>query len=255
MPRARNIKPGFFENEHLGELPGDIQLLFIGLWTQSDREGVIEYRIGKLRKALFGFRPDMTLEVFNRYITVLEQVDHGSMLVRVPFEEKEYLVIANFGDHQKPHHTEKKGKLPSRKALLEAKKRDLTVNYPLDNRKDPFQNALIPDLLIPDLLIPDTYTDDFENFWNEYGKIGSKQKALKVFKKIKGVDYETIIAGLRRYQSYARANAHWYHPQHASTWLNDRGWESEYPIEAPKQSIAQQNINLGIQQFLSESDQ
>ena len=32
MARARNIKPGFFDNEILGELPALTRLLFIGLW-------------------------------------------------------------------------------------------------------------------------------------------------------------------------------------------------------------------------------
>jgi len=72
--------------------------------------------------------------------------------------------------------------------------------------------------------------DRFENFWNEYGKIGSKQNALKAFNRIKGVEYETIIAGLRKYQEWARANT-WYSPKHASTWLNAKGWEDEYTIQ------------------------
>ncbi len=40
MARARNIKPGFFDNEILGELPALTRLLFIGLWCLADREGV-----------------------------------------------------------------------------------------------------------------------------------------------------------------------------------------------------------------------
>lgn len=39
MARARNIKPGFFINEDLVELPFSTRLLFAGLWIIADREG------------------------------------------------------------------------------------------------------------------------------------------------------------------------------------------------------------------------
>ena len=40
MSRSRNIKPGFFKNEHLAECQPLARLLFIGLWTLADREGL-----------------------------------------------------------------------------------------------------------------------------------------------------------------------------------------------------------------------
>jgi len=39
MSRSRNIKPGFFRNADLVELPVETRLLFIGLWGLADREG------------------------------------------------------------------------------------------------------------------------------------------------------------------------------------------------------------------------
>lgn len=39
MARARNIKPGFFTNDELVELPFEVRSLFIGLWAIADREG------------------------------------------------------------------------------------------------------------------------------------------------------------------------------------------------------------------------
>ena len=145
MPRARNIKPGFFENEFIGSQIGDIQILFIGLWTQADREGVIELRLPKIRKAIFGFRPDVTDDVLNGYLTVIERLDNGEMLVRARHENKDYLVVKNFMQHQSPHHTEKKGKLPALKVLLEAKNDDLTVKPRLEHRELPCHNALNPE--------------------------------------------------------------------------------------------------------------
>ena len=44
MARSRNIKPAFFENELLGELPPLDRLSFIAMWTIADFKGCFEYR-------------------------------------------------------------------------------------------------------------------------------------------------------------------------------------------------------------------
>lgn len=72
--------------------------------------------------------------------------------------------------------------------------------------------------------------DDFENFWNEYGKIGNKNQAMKAYNKaIKGIDYARIIEGVIRYQQYLAANS-WCGIKHAATWLNNRCWDDDYSI-------------------------
>ena len=49
MARSRNIKPGFFKNEDLLDLPYEYRLLFVGLWTLADREGYLEDRPKRIR--------------------------------------------------------------------------------------------------------------------------------------------------------------------------------------------------------------
>ncbi len=93
------------------------------------------------------------------------------------------------------------------------------------------------------------YTPEFEYFWSIYGSIGTKDSAAIAFNKIEGIDHETIIRGLEGYQAYARANADWYSPQHASTWLNKRGWESEWQHQErrpSKQPTADDNVTAGL---------
>ena len=53
MARARNIKPGFFKNELLAEMPPETRLLFMGLWCLADREGRFEDRPKKIKMELF----------------------------------------------------------------------------------------------------------------------------------------------------------------------------------------------------------
>jgi hypothetical protein len=55
MARIRTIKPDFFKNEQLAELPVITRLLFIGLWTQADSEGRLIDRPKRLKVELFPY--------------------------------------------------------------------------------------------------------------------------------------------------------------------------------------------------------
>lgn len=55
MPRIRTIKPDFFLHEGLAELPAMSRLLFIGLWTQADREGRLEDRPKRIKASIFPY--------------------------------------------------------------------------------------------------------------------------------------------------------------------------------------------------------
>src|SRR5262245_4448792 len=55
MARARLLKPGFFTNEDLVELPPAARLLFAGLWTLADREGRLEDRPKRIKLAVLPY--------------------------------------------------------------------------------------------------------------------------------------------------------------------------------------------------------
>ena len=55
MARIRTIKPDFFTNEQVAALPYEWRLLFVGVWTQADREGRLEDRPMRLKAALFPY--------------------------------------------------------------------------------------------------------------------------------------------------------------------------------------------------------
>ncbi len=72
--------------------------------------------------------------------------------------------------------------------------------------------------------------NNFEKFWESFGKVGSKKDAEKAYDKSiqNGVGYEEIIRGVEQYEIYRRANASWYKSKHASSWLNGERWKDEY---------------------------
>lgn len=96
MARARNIKPGFFKNADLLDLPFEARLLFIGLWTLADRCGRLEDRPKQIKVEIFpGDNVDCEACIASlAAIHMLHRYEHGG---------RRYLEITNFVKHQNPH--------------------------------------------------------------------------------------------------------------------------------------------------------
>ena len=105
MARARNIKPGFFRNEDLVELPCETRLLFIGLWTIADREGRLEDRPKRIKMELFP-ADDLDLDA------CLNQLQDGGFILRYQMDGGKFIQIANFTKHQNPHYKEVASEIP-----------------------------------------------------------------------------------------------------------------------------------------------
>lgn len=105
MPRARNIKPSFFKNELLVDLPVEARLLFIGLWTLADREGRLEYRPKRIK---FEIYPNDNFDVEK----LLYQLSDAKFIKIYQINGKSYIQIETFKEHQKPHHGEKASAIP-----------------------------------------------------------------------------------------------------------------------------------------------
>lgn len=105
MPRARNIKPGFFTNDQLVECPMATRLLFIGLWTVADREGRLEDRAKKIRMEVFP-ADDVDVEA------ALVELAARGFLLRYAVEGARYIQILNWSRHQNPHSRETQSAIP-----------------------------------------------------------------------------------------------------------------------------------------------
>lgn len=105
MPRIRYIKPDFFLDDKLSELPFETRLAFAGLWCQADRAGILEDNPKKLKAVIFPYdKLDME--------KILKDLHTKKFVHRYGFNGKNYIQIINFIKHQKPHHTEKESTLP-----------------------------------------------------------------------------------------------------------------------------------------------
>ena len=105
--RARNIKPGFFDNVELGELSVFARLLFIGLWCFADKRGKFKWEEKRIKARIFPYNPEVEI---NKELISL--VDSG-FLLKYSVSETTYGLIPNFEIHQRPHPNEKESIFPN----------------------------------------------------------------------------------------------------------------------------------------------
>jgi len=153
MARARNIKPGFFRNADLVELPFEARLLFIGLWTLADREGRLEDRPKQIKMEIFP-ADNVDCDALIAQLTsigVVARYEHGG---------KRYLQVVNFCKHQNPHRDEKASTIPDQDGNLtttkEARRKHgaSTVQASCEHDANTVAIGLIPDSLIPEVNPP-----------------------------------------------------------------------------------------------------
>jgi len=141
--RARNIKPGFFKNEVLAELPPLARILFSGLWCLADRAGRLEDRPRRIKAEVLTYdRCDVD--------HLLQLLHDKGFICRYEVNGMHFIEVSNFTRHQSPHHREAESCLPAPPASSNSPRLS-----PALARLSP-SDSLIPDSLIPDTLIPDS---------------------------------------------------------------------------------------------------
>lgn len=105
MARSRNIKPSFFTNDELAEIPAIGRLLFIGLWTLADREGRLEDRPKRIKAQLFAY-DEVDCDA------MLGELERAGFIQRYVAQGVRCIHIVNFLKHQMPHHKEAASELP-----------------------------------------------------------------------------------------------------------------------------------------------
>jgi hypothetical protein len=105
MARTRNIKPGFFKNEQLAELPMAARLLFAGLWTIADRDGRLEDRPKRIKAEVFPYDN----QPIDRLLSAL---DKAGFITRYAVGESRFISIPTWDKHQNPHVKEPASIIP-----------------------------------------------------------------------------------------------------------------------------------------------
>jgi uncharacterized protein YlbG (UPF0298 family) len=100
MARARNIKPGFFQNEELADLSVEARLFFIGLWTIADFKGCLEYRPKRIKVAILPYDDQKTVQ------ELVDELESAGFVRTYEVNKIAYLKVENFIKHQHPHKNE-----------------------------------------------------------------------------------------------------------------------------------------------------
>lgn len=184
MARARNIKPSFFQDDKLGELPIYSRMAFIGLWTLADFKGCLELRPKMLKVQLLPY-DDCNIE------EVINNLEQARFIRYYSVDGKKYIKIVNFEKHQNPHKNE----------------RDSGSDIPDMNENNELkQDGTKPDLIGTTradslLLIPSSLNPDSLNTDSRFPQVPAQQVAAAPQK----VDTEIQIACKATWQSYCDA--------------------------------------------------
>lgn len=152
MARSRNLKPGFFTNDDLGELDPLARLMFAGLWTLADRSGRLEDRPKKIKAEVLPY-DNCDAEAF------LAQLAERGFILRYEVAGKRFIQVLAWDKHQNPHCKEAPSTIPAPTGHVDAmeaapdKHGASTVQAQGKEQPLPERAGLIPDSLN---LIPDS---------------------------------------------------------------------------------------------------
>lgn len=115
MARIRTVKPEFWTDEVIVQLPFQARLLFIGIWNFADDHGAIEESPDRLRMQIFPGDP--TLDA----VELIDLLVAANLLERfVDDEGKRIIQVRNWHKHQKVDN-------PAKSRILSEKYRKLAI--------------------------------------------------------------------------------------------------------------------------------
>ena len=106
MARMRIVKPRFFTNEEIAELPPLTRILFIGLWCYADRRGRLEDRPKRIKTEILPYdNHDVD--------AALTKLNDAGFITRFTVDIKKFIQINNFEKHQHCHVKEPESTIPA----------------------------------------------------------------------------------------------------------------------------------------------
>lgn len=103
MARARFIRPEFFTDERMGELPMGARLLFAAIWTNADMRGVFDASEKQLRVQAFPYDEDVSSRTVLEWFRCL--LESGRVQVW-DADGKRWGAVVNWMRHQTISHRE-----------------------------------------------------------------------------------------------------------------------------------------------------
>jgi len=205
VARIRYLKPEFFSDEDLAELPFQARLTFAGLWCYADKAGRLEDRPKFLKAMIFPYdNVDMEKQ--------LDMLSNGKHEQGIPFIQRyednglKLIQIVKWDKHQRPHHTEKESTFPPAPPLnkengdgkaarseLDLSNVQITVKEPLKEFYGEFQNVKLS-------------VEEYNKLIKRFGEQGTKDRIENLSTGIESKDYKyknhyaTILSWERKHE-------------------------------------------------------
>lgn len=240
--RIRTIKPEFWRSDDITKLSREDRLLFIGLWSYVDDNGVGVDDYRQIAADLFALEDDQQ-EVREFVREGLATLSRALLVTRYEINGKHYIFITSWDQHQRVDRpnkaryprppadwkppTSKNGSSPDHFANGSRETRDTfaTVSPPgtgEQGNRGTGDNPSIPRSARA------TDADRFGEFYDAYPRHVARKAAAKAWTKAvrEGAEPEQLIAAAKRYAD-SRQGQDPKFTKHPATWLNQGCWEDE----------------------------
>ncbi|QAU06608.1 DNA binding protein [Gordonia phage WilliamBoone] len=252
--RIRNIKPEFWRSEDIASIRDKgVRLLFIGLWSYVDDNGVGVDRSVLIATTLFplDIERDPT-ETFGWVSEGLGELQRLGLIERYSVQGKAYLYISSWSKHQYVHNPNKpRYPLPT--------STDGQVSSPLPSDSgEPTEEISTgyrgigeyghrgigesghteegesgpkkPSSSRKRSSVPESYTPEFEQWWELYPRKEGKRKAFEKFVvALRKTTLDVLLSSVQSYVEHVTRNrTELKYIKHPATWLNGECWHDEY---------------------------
>lgn len=230
--RIRSIKPEFWRSDDVNDMRIEDRLLFVGLWSYVDDNGVGIDRHSDICADLFAH--DLSVSPHDTLMRVhdgLKRLSDMGVIVRYSVGRKNFMEITNWEKHQRINRPSP-GRYP-RSSDQEAEIQDPLAESSLSNHESSLPgageqgNRGTGEQGLNTCSPKASEHDRFEEFWNTYPRRVGKQKAKAKFTAAcKRASADEVIDGAQRLAADPNLPESQFIP-HPTTWLERDGWEDE----------------------------
>lgn len=235
--RIRSIKPEFWRSEDIAALPWETRLVFIGLWSYVDDNGVGRDDERIIAAELFALDESLS-ESSVRIHDGLIQLQTAGLIARYTVDGRRYVHITTWAKHQKINRPS-----PGRYPLPTCE--NVEIHAPFTEGSVSAHNTLSAGAVeqgsrgtgeeeICATASRESDPPGFAEFWEAYPQRRDRRKAVAAFRKaLKRADAQTIIDGARRYA--ADPNRQEQYTKFPEGWLNGDRWsDGPLPVRNPQ---------------------
>lgn len=262
MARIRSIKPEIRTSEKVTSWPIEVRYFWIMLWGYVDDYGKGRDNPRLIKADSYPLDDDITAKDVERWLKILEK---DKVIQRYTVGDKQYLLILNWSEHQKPSHPAK-SVVPWPDPEADMGTED-SSNPPegyarVSENGSPEQGAVEQGAgssraVEQGGVRATTINEDFESAWTEYPIKSGKKEAKTAYKKaLQETSHQEIFEAVLKYRD--DPNRVPKYTKHFATWLNKGCW-NDGPLpeqwDTPKsEQRLQQGFDL-VQRVAARSEE